>query len=194
MSAAREGEILLSGATLVGLRRDDVARLGIGRTYQNPRPFGDLSVLENIAIPLMFRDRERLPFEAALREARRFAEFAGLAGHLGDRADALSLQDKKVLEFARALAGAPRLLLVDEVASGLTPAEVRRFIDLLRAARDRYGVTIIWVEHIFWALGEIADRIVVFESGTVLMEGPIDAIVKDERVQAAYFGTKKAAA
>jgi branched-chain amino acid transport system permease protein len=191
---ASEGEILLNGATLVGLRRDDVARLGIGRTYQNPRPFGDLSVLENIAIPLMFRDRERLPFEAALREARRFADFAGLAGHLGDRADALSLQDKKVLEFARALAGAPRLLLVDEVASGLTPAEVRRFIDLLRAARDRYGVTIIWVEHIFWALGEIADRIVVFESGTVLMEGPIDAIVKDERVQAAYFGTKKAAA
>lgn len=188
------GEITLAGVKLGPKRRDEVARLGIGRSYQNPRPFGDLTVTENIAIALMFRGIQPRGYREALHEAQYFAEFAGLGDKLEIQADKLSLQDKKVLEFARALASAPRLLLVDEVASGLTPAEVRRFIGLLRLARDRYGVTIIWVEHIFWALSEIVDRVVVLESGTKLMEGSISDVVKDERVQAAYFGTRGAAA
>ena len=188
------GEIRLAGNSLASMRRDQVARLGIGRTYQNPRPFGDLTVAENIAIALMFRGRDALGYKEALAEAQRFADFASLGDKMGIRADTLSLQDKKVLEFARALAGAPSLLLVDEVASGLTPAEVHQFIGLLRLARDKYGVTIIWVEHIFWALAEIVDRVVVLESGTKLMEGTIDDAVKDQRVQAAYFGTKGEAA
>jgi branched-chain amino acid transport system permease protein len=188
------GEFTLGGEKLASKRRDEVARLGVGRSYQNPRPFGDLTVIENIAIALMFRGIQPRGYGAALQEAQHFAEFAGLGEKLDSRADTLSLQDKKVLEFARALASAPRLLLVDEVASGLTPAEVRRFIGLLRLARDRYGVTIIWVEHIFWALSEIVDRVIVLESGTKLMEGSINDVVKDERVQAAYFGTRGVAA
>jgi len=151
-------------------------------------------VIENIAIALMFRGRDPLHHKQALVEAGRFAEFAGIGDKLSVRADTLSLQDKKVLEFARALASAPTLLLVDEVASGLTPTEVHRFIALLRAARDQYGVTIIWVEHIFWALAEIVDRIVVLESGTKLMEGSIEEAVNNQRVQEAYFGSKGEAA
>jgi len=188
------GSIVLSGQSLASKRRDEVAHLGIGRTYQNPRPFGDLTVIENIAIALMFRGRDPLHHKQALVEAGRFAEFAGIGDKLSVRADTLSLQDKKVLEFARALASAPKLLLVDEVASGLTPTEVHRFIALLRAARDQYGVTIIWVEHIFWALAEIVDRIVVLESGTKLMEGSIEEAVNNQRVQEAYFGSKGEAA
>ena len=123
------GDILFAGRSLRGLRRDTVSRLGIGRTYQIPRPFGDLTVQENVAMPLMFRGEHRLARPEALAEAARFAAYAGLADKLNERADRLTLQQRKAVEFARALACRPRLLLVDEVASGLTQAEVRRFVE-----------------------------------------------------------------
>ncbi|MGH6609653.1 MAG: branched-chain amino acid ABC transporter ATP-binding protein/permease, partial [Burkholderiaceae bacterium] len=156
------GRVLFAGRDLAGLTRDRIARLGIGRTYQIPRPFGDLTVQENIAIPLMFNEAPLSPRDA-LREARAFVDYAELTHRLHDRADALSLQEKKALEFARALACKPRLLLVDEVASGLTPAEVRRFVEHIRHVRDRYGITVIWVEHIFSALEQVVDRVIVLE-------------------------------
>jgi branched-chain amino acid transport system permease protein len=127
---------------------------------------------------------------AARPQARDIAALAGLGSKLPTRADALSLQDKKALEFARALACKPRLLLVDEVASGLTPAEVRHFTDLLRHIRDQHGITIIWVEHIFWALAEIVDRLVVMDNGGILADGPLQDIVRNENVLRAYLGSK----
>jgi branched-chain amino acid transport system permease protein len=131
---------------------------------------------------------------AALAEARDIAAFAGLADRLTTRADTLSLQEKKALEFARALAGKPELLLIDEVASGLTPAEVHRFIELLRQVRDIHGVTIVWVEHIFWALAEIVDRLVVIENGSILADGPLQEIVRHDKVLRAYLGSQAAEA
>jgi branched-chain amino acid transport system permease protein len=188
------GDILLNGRSLKGLRPDVISRLGVGRTYQIPRPFADLTVEENILIPLLFRDHAHPAVAAAAAQAREVATFAGLTGRLGTRADMLSLQEKKALEFARALAGKPRLLLIDEVASGLTPAEVHRFIDLLRQARDVYGITIIWVEHIFWALAEIVDRLVVMENGSILADGPLQEVVRHDRVIQAYLGSHAAEA
>ena len=123
------GDIMFAGQSLRGLRRDTVSRLRIGRTYQIPRPFGDLTVLENVAMPLMFRAENRLGRPEALAEAAHFAAFAGLGDKLTERADRLTLQQRKAVEFARALACRPRLLLVDEVASGLTAVEVRRFVE-----------------------------------------------------------------
>src|SRR5690606_21874613 len=117
--------------------------------------------------------------------------FAGLGSKLTVRADVLSLQEKKALEFARALACKPRLLLVDEVASGLTPAEVMHFIELLRQIRSHHGITIIWVEHIFWALAEIVDRLVVMENGGVIADGPLQTVMQDQNVLRAYLGTKE---
>lgn len=183
----REGEILLDGMSLRGLRRDEVARLGVGRTYQIPRPLGDLTVQENIAVPLMF-GAERLDPRAALEQAREFVAYAELQSRLTDRADALSPQERKALEFARALACKPKLLLVDEVASGLTPAEIRRFVGHIRDVRDRYGITVIWVEHIFSALAQVVDRVVVMEQGAVIADGTLDEIVRDERVLRTYLG------
>ena len=183
----RSGGIFLGGAQLTGLRRDQVAHLGVGRTYQIPRPLGDLTVQENIAVPLMFGAGRLKPAEA-LREAREFVAFVGLAARLTDRADALSLQEKKALEFARALACKPRLLLVDEVASGLTPAEIRRFVGHIRHVRDSYGITVIWVEHIFSALSQVVDRVVVLEQGVVIADGPLSEVVADERVLRTYLG------
>ncbi|MGH8803081.1 MAG: branched-chain amino acid ABC transporter ATP-binding protein/permease [Casimicrobiaceae bacterium] len=183
------GDILLGGASLNGLRRDQVSNRGVGRTYQIPRPFSDLTVRENIAMPLMFRASGCLHRNRALAEAERFAGFSGLTRRIDTIAGALSLQEKKALEFARALACQPRLLLVDEVASGLTPAEVVRFVEHIREIRDTYGVTVIWIEHIFSALSRIVDRLVVMDNGTIIADGPLVEVVRDERVLKSYLGS-----
>jgi branched-chain amino acid transport system permease protein len=183
------GDILFAGQSLRGLRRDTVSRLGIGRTYQIPRPFGDLTVQENVAMPLMFRAQDPLDRAAAMAEAARFAAYAGLGDKLDMRADGLLLQQRKAVEFARALACRPTLLLVDEVASGLTPAEVRRFVEHIREVRDAYGITVIWVEHIISALTAAVDRLVVLEQGSVIADGPPDAVLRDPHVLRTYFGS-----
>jgi branched-chain amino acid transport system permease protein len=182
------GEILLDGLSLKGLRRDEVVRLGVGRTYQIPRPFGDLTVQENVAIPLMFHDDALSPRQA-LELAREFVGYAELQARVTDRADSLSLQEKKALELARALAARPKLLLVDEVASGLTPVEIKRFVEHLRHIRDRYGITVIWVEHIFSALAQVVDRVVVLEQGCLIADGTLEEVARDERVLRTYLGS-----
>jgi branched-chain amino acid transport system permease protein len=182
------GDIAFAGNSLRGLRRDTVSRLGIGRTYQIPRPFGDLTVQENVAMPLMFRAEAPLDRAAAMAEAVRFAAYAGLGDKLGERADRLTLQQRKAVEFARALACRPRLLLVDEVASGLTPAEVRRFVEHIREVRDSYGITVIWVEHIISALMQAVDRLVVLEQGQIIADGLPETVLRDEQVLHSYIG------
>lgn len=185
------GAICFDGHDLAGLRRDQMAGLGVGRTYQIPRPFGDLTVAENVALSLMFGPQREIPAQA-LREARSFLAYADLEHRRDVRADTLSLQEKKLLEFARALATRPKLLLVDEIASGLTPIEVRRFVERIRAVRDDYGITVIWVEHIASALNAAADRIIVLEQGQVIADGPPAVVFRDQRVLASYLGAAEA--
>jgi branched-chain amino acid transport system permease protein len=139
-------------------------------------------------MPLMFRADNRLGRPEALTEAAHFAAFAGLGEKLTERADRLTLQQRKAVEFARALACRPRLLLVDEVASGLTAAEVRRFVGHIRDVRDIYGITVIWVEHIISALTQVADRLVVLEQGSIIADGAPEAVVRNEHVLRIYFG------
>ncbi|MCC6778096.1 MAG: ABC transporter ATP-binding protein [Hyphomicrobiales bacterium] len=188
--APKEGTIILDGRPLTGLRRDQVARLGIGRTYQIPRPFGDLTVRENIAAALMFRE-DGDGVDKAMLESEPFAAYVGLSRRLDERADSLGLQEKKALELSRALACRPRLLLVDEVASGLSTAEVRQFVRHIREMRDRYGITVIWVEHIFSALEQTVDRLVVMEEGRIIADGPLRETMNDPRVLASYLGSAK---
>jgi branched-chain amino acid transport system permease protein len=185
------GDIRFDGHQLAGLRRDQMAGLGVGRTYQIPRPFGDLTVAENVALSLMFGPQKEIPAHA-LQEARSFLAYADLDRRHDVRADALSLQEKKLLEFARALATRPKLLLVDEIASGLTPIEVRRFVQRIRAVREDYGITVIWVEHIASALNAAADRIIVLEQGQLIADGPPSVVFRDQRVLASYLGAAEA--
>lgn len=182
------GIITFNACNLKGMRRDQVAQLGIGRTFQIPRPFGDLTVAENLAVSATFRD-DKPSMSAALNEAARYASFVGLEARLQARADALTLQEKKSLELARALAHHPKLLLVDEVASGLTPVEVKRFVEHIREVRDSYGLTVIWVEHIFSALAQVVDRLIVLEQGNVIADAPLAVAVRDPRVLASYLGS-----
>jgi branched-chain amino acid transport system permease protein len=137
-----------------------------------PRPFGDLTVLENLAMPLMFGGEGMSPQEALIN-ARALATFIKLSNKEMVRSDSLSLQEKKAIEFGRAIALRPSLLLVDEVASGLTPIEVNQFGRYtFRTIRNHYGVTVvIWVEHIFSALTQVVDRLIVLDTGRLVADG-----------------------
>ena len=181
------GQIQFLGQDLSNKTRDEIAQMGIGRTYQLPRPFGDLTVLENLAMPLMFGGKGMTP-QQALITARALSDFIKLTDKEMSRSDSLSLQEKKAIEFGRALALRPSLLLVDEVASGLTPIEVNQFVEHIRTIRDQYGVTVIWVEHIFSALTQVVDRLIVLDTGRLVADGPLAEVLKDEKVIASYLG------
>lgn len=184
------GQIQFLGQDLSNKTRDEIAQMGIGRTYQLPRPFGDLTVLENLAMPLMFGGKGMTP-QQALITARALSDFIKLTDKEMSRSDSLSLQEKKAIEFGRALALRPSLLLVDEVASGLTPIEVNQFVEHIRTIRDQYGVTVIWVEHIFSALTQVVDRLIVLDTGRLVADGPLAEVLKDEKVIASYLGNAK---
>jgi len=180
------GRMVFEGRDLTHLEAHRIARSGIARTYQIPRPFSHLSVLQNVVLPAMF-GRERLDRAAAEREALTWLEFTGLAGKAEDLPDALNLHQRKFLELARALASRPKLLLLDEVLSGLTPSEMDGAIRTIRAIRDQ-GATIVFVEHVMRAVMELTDRIVVLNNGRVIAEGtPVEAMRRPE-VVTAYLG------
>lgn len=183
---ADAGRIVFEGRDVVGLGAHRIARAGIARTYQIPRPFAHMSVLQNVALPAMF-GHAALDRVAAEREARYWLEFTGLAAKADALPEELNLHQRKFLELARALASHSNLLLLDEVLSGLTPAEMDHAIHTIRAIRDR-GATIIFVEHVMRAVMELADRIVVLNYGRVIAEGSPKDVMGRPEVVTAYLG------
>jgi branched-chain amino acid transport system permease protein len=180
------GRIVVDGVDIAGRAAHRIARLGVSRTYQIPRPFAHLTVRDNVAIAGMFGGRAR-DRRAAEREAGRWLAFAGLA----DRADllpaALNLHQRKFLELARALASGPRLVLLDEVLSGLTPAEMSGAARLVRDIRDR-GTTVVFVEHVMRVVMDLADRVVVLDAGQVLATGTPAEAMRHPGVVQSYLG------
>ncbi len=183
---ASGGEISFAGRRLDALPAHRVANSGIARTYQVPRPFEHLSVLRNVALPAMF-GAARLDLDAAEAQARQWLAFTGLSGRQDLLPAALNLHQRKFLELARALAARPRLLMLDEVLSGLTPAEIDAAVALIRRIRAQ-GTAIVLVEHVMRAVMALADRIVVFDQGLVLAEGPPQQVMARPEVVAAYLG------
>ena len=180
------GSILFEGRNIAGLDAHRVAQAGIARTYQIPRPFVHMSVLQNVALPAMF-GHATLDRVAAEQEARYWLEFTGLSAKADVLPEDLNLHQRKFLELARALASRSRLLLLDEVLSGLTPSEIDHAIRTIRAIRDR-GTTIVFVEHVMRAVMELTDRIVVLNHGRLIAEGnPRDVMGRPE-VVTAYLG------
>ena len=180
------GELVFAGGDIAQFDAHRIARAGVARTYQIPRPFAHLTVIDNVAIPAMF-GAAHLGREAALFEARRWLEFTGL----GDKAewlpDDLNLHQRKFLELARALASRPKLLLLDEVLSGLTPTEIDGAVRLIRRIRDE-GATIVFVEHVMKAVWALTDRIVVLDHGQVIAEGTADDVMGRSDVVTAFLG------
>ena len=185
--AASAGEVEFAGRRIDALPAHRVARSGIARTYQIPRPFAHLNVLQNVALPAMF-GAAALERPAAERAAWQWLAFTGLTAHSHALPDELNLHQRKFLEFARALAARPQVLMLDEVLSGLTPAEIDDAVALIRRIRDQ-GTTIVFVEHVMRAVMALCDRVVVFEQGRVLAEGIPQEVMQRPEVVAAYLGT-----
>jgi branched-chain amino acid transport system ATP-binding protein len=178
------GRILFDGRDLAGLPAHAVCRLGLTRTFQLVKPFGNLSVLDNVTIGAL----TRLPTVASARiEAERVIERCGLGAHAEARARALPIGLRKRLEVARALATRPRLLLLDEVMSGLNPSELVAIVALIRQLHAD-GLTLIVIEHIMAAMMRLAQRIVVLHHGERIAEGTPAEVAADRRVVDAYLG------
>ncbi|MEO5669487.1 MAG: branched-chain amino acid ABC transporter ATP-binding protein/permease, partial [Ramlibacter sp.] len=164
------GEVWLGGRNIAGLPAHEIARAGIARTYQIPRPFSQMSVLDNVAIAAMYAGSGLSTLDAGRQEARQWLEFTNLGGKAESLPGELNLHQRKFLELARALASRPQLVLLDEVLCGLTPTEIQSAVEQIRRIRDQ-GTTIVFVEHVMDAVMALTDRLVVFDQGVVLAEG-----------------------
>ena len=189
--SADRGRIALDGAPLAGRPAHAIARLGVARTYQIPRPFGHLSALDNVALAATFGTVPCTLAEARA-EARTWLDFTGLGPRALALPGELNLHERKFLELARALAARPRVILLDEVLSGLNPAEMGSAIDLIQEIRGR-GTSILFVEHVMRAVLELSDRIVVLNEGEVIAAGRPDEVMRDPRVVEVYLGKTHAA-
>ena len=189
---ADSGSILFDGQSVEHWPAHRVARLGLARTYQIPRPFASSTVLDNVVLTAMF-GAPALSRRDAVLEARRWLEFTGLADKAQALPGELNLHQRKFLEFSRALSSRPRLLLLDEVLSGLTPTEIDSAVLLIRRIHAQ-GTTIVLVEHLMRAVMALADRIVVLDQGHVIAQGMPSDVMAETAVKAAYLGTSADAA
>ena len=183
------GSIRFQGREIAGHAANHIARYGIGRTFQIPRPFRRLSLLENVALAAYYGQEQRPSRETAFRLAGETLELCQLPSDPLARVDGLGAAGLKKLELARALATQPRLLLADESLGGLDEQEMEQAADMLANIRERRGVTIVWVEHIMGVLMRIVDRCVVLDHGEVIAQGKPLEVAHDPRVVEVYLGT-----
>ncbi len=187
--APSAGSIRLLGREIAGEPANRIAHHGVARTFQIPRPFRRLSIVENVALAAYYGQQERPSREAAFTQAREALALVKLPVEASARVDGLGAAGLKKLELARALATRPQLLLADESLGGLDEAEMHQAADMLAAIRAERGITIIWVEHIMGALMRVVDRCLVLDHGEVIAQGPPQEVAHDPRVIEVYLGS-----
>ena len=182
------GSILLDGKEIAGQSAHRICHAGVGRTFQIPRPFRKLSLLENVTLAAYYGEAGGISRAEAEHRAAEALDMVGLPTDPQTTTNGLGAAALKKLELARALATKPRLLLADESLGGLDRAEMERAADLLGDIRNRIGITIIWVEHIMGVLMRVVDRVIVLDHGEKIFEGkPAEAAV-DAKVTEVYLG------
>jgi branched-chain amino acid transport system ATP-binding protein len=183
-----EGTVIFDGEDVTDLPAAERCQRGIGRTFQVVKSFESMTVIENVIVGALLRN-------TVMREARRKAHevlsFCGLDARADVRASDLLPSEKRRLEVARALATEPKLLLLDEVLTGLTPIESQKGVELVRRVRDT-GVTVLMVEHVMEIVMPLVDRAIVLDLGKVLLEGKPTDVVRDPKVITAYLGDRHA--
>ncbi|MBN3779640.1 ABC transporter ATP-binding protein [Burkholderia sp. Ac-20345] len=179
------GSITFEGKEISSLPPHIRCRAGIARSYQVPRPFFDMTVFENVLVGATFGGERDT--KSAIESTVRVLDQTGLLNKANRLAGTLPLLDRKRLELARALATDPSLLLLDEIAGGLTEHEIRELIEMIHALRAT-GISIIWIEHIMHALMAVVDRIAVLDLGAVILEGSPRDVMSSDVVNEIYLG------
>jgi ABC-type branched-subunit amino acid transport system ATPase component len=183
------GTVTLAGKRVDKLGAHRVRRMGIAMVMQTPLTFGSMTTLENAVLGAMFGHGGGVVAEPeAIRRAAQALAFVGLEHRADQPVSSLNLHQQRFLELAKALAGRPRLLLIDEVMAGLNDAELAASLQIVRTARDTLGITIIWVEHVMRAVMSLAERVIVLNFGRVLAEGAPQAVMRHPDVIDAYLG------
>jgi branched-chain amino acid transport system ATP-binding protein len=186
------GEIFLWGKNITGWPPDRLCRAGMARTFQVPQIFPEMSSLENVMMGARF-GQESPPIEPQAREMSLvLLEMVGLADKENTPARKLTLMQQRLLELARALATGPKLLLLDEIAAGLSLKAVKQLTDLIAQLREQ-GLTILLTDHLLNLVVPVSDRLVALDQGEIIAEGPPQALIRDPRVEYAYLGTRDAA-
>ena len=188
------GSVRLEGARIDGLPAHRVRQRGIAMAMQRPLPFGSMTVLENAVLGAMFGGSDGVVGEPeARRRASDALAFVGLDSRAEQPVASLNLHQQRFLELAKALAGQPKVLLLDEVMAGLNEAELAASVEIVRNARDQLGMTILWVEHVMSAVIQLAERAIVLNFGQILAEGVPEVVMRDPQVVDAYLGRARVA-
>jgi branched-chain amino acid transport system ATP-binding protein len=182
------GEIVFDGCRLRGLWPHEICRLGVARTFQTVRPFGGLTVEDNVGTAAWFGADPAPSRAAAAKRAREVLALVGLAERAHALAETLTLSGQKRLELARAVATGGRLLLLDEIMAGLTPTEVAEMLAIVRRLHAERRLTILIIEHVMKALMQLAQRVIVLHHGELIATGTPAEISADPRVHECYFG------
>ena len=183
------GRIRFDGRDITPLPTHRIRQLGVALVEQTPRPFPTMTVLENAAVGALFGAPGTKPGEdAALQTGEEMLAIVGLGDRRDDHIDNLNLHELRFLELARALAGRPKLILLDEVMAGLNESELRSSIEMVRTIRDQLGITVIWIEHVMAAVVELAERVVVLDFGHIIADGPPESVMREPAVVEAYLG------
>ena len=182
-----EGRVQFKGADITGLKAHKRAQLGIARSFQVPKPFGSMTVLENLCIPLEFAARGRTDPGAVEDQAMEILKMIGFEDRARENSAGLTQVDMRKLELARALAAKPALLVSDEAMAGLSASEVDDILEILFKL-NATGVAVIMIEHIMRAVMRYSQRIIVLDAGQKIAEGTPDEVIHDPQVERAYLG------